>query len=61
MAQNPATVEPHCILGLGVVFTPVSDLTAALPIEPTRTAANCQGNVVSHQPSNVQFMYTHRC
>ena len=62
-AQNPATAELHCTLGLslGMVFTPVSGLNAALPIAPTRTAVNCQGDAVSHQQTNAQFMYTHRC
>ena len=46
---------------MGMVFTPASGLNAALPIAPTRTAVYCRGDAVSHQQTNAQFMYTHRC
>ena len=56
----PATVESHYTLGLGLAFTPVSELNASLTIAPNNTVSNGQGVVISHKQTNAQFMYTRR-
>jgi long-chain fatty acid transport protein len=56
----PATVEKHYTLGLGVRFTPSSELNVALTLAPESKVTNGQGVVVTHKQTNAQLMYSHR-
>lgn len=56
----PATVESHYTAGLGLRFSPGSEINASLTMAPKATVTNGQGVTVTHKQTNAQLMYSLR-
>jgi long-chain fatty acid transport protein len=56
----PATVKNHYTAGLGVMFSPSSELNLSLTMAPESKVVSGGGVTITHAQTNAQLMYTMR-